>query len=106
RAILARQIKWMLAPTQASPEPGVTGGEMHKDSLGGAFDHVLKGGRIHKQLPVVLMRGEIERNFVGPFCLVGKRRRARQDGARKTDDCNLSRNRHFQPPQGSPILAN
>src|SRR6476620_4694614 len=40
RASLARQMRWMLAPTQAGPEPGVTGGEMHKSSLGGAFDQV------------------------------------------------------------------
>ena len=59
-AVFARQIKRMLAAAEADAEPGVASSEMDENGFCGAADHVLKGGRIHEQLPVVLMRGEIE----------------------------------------------
>ena len=60
RAVFARQIEGMFAAAQVDAEPRVTGGEMHEHGLGCAIDHVLKSGRIHEQLPVVLVRSKIE----------------------------------------------
>ena len=44
----------------ADAEACVAGGEMHEYGLGCTIDHVLKSRRIHEQLPVVLVRSEIE----------------------------------------------
>ena len=92
RAVFPRQIKRMLAAGPADPEAGIAGGHMDEDGLGGAVDHVLKRGRVHEQLPVVLMGGEIERDLVGPHRLRGAQRR-RLQGCKnaKTNRCDPSR---------------
>ena len=59
-AVFARQIEGMFAAAQAVAEARVAGRQMHEHGLGCAIDDVLKSGRIYEQLPVVLVRSEIE----------------------------------------------
>ena len=81
RAVFPRQVERMLATTPANAEARITGGHMDEDGLARTVDHVLKRGRVHKQLPVVLVRGEIERDFVRPPALCGEGRRSMQNGS-------------------------
>jgi hypothetical protein len=50
----------MLAAAEADAETGIASSEMDENGFCGAADNVLESGRIHKQLPVILMSGEIE----------------------------------------------
>ena len=65
RAILPRQIIRMLATAGADAEAVVSRGDMDEDGFGGAAEHILERGSIHKQLPVVFVRGKVKRYFVG-----------------------------------------
>src|SRR5215831_2155047 len=64
-ALLARQIIGMLAAARSHAQSGVAGGEMYEHGLGPRVGDVHEGRRVHEQLPVVLVRREIERYFVG-----------------------------------------
>src|SRR5262245_18525533 len=59
-AIFTRQIERMLAAAHPDPKTGIAGREMDEDGFRRAADYVLKCGRIHEQLPIVLVGGKIE----------------------------------------------
>jgi hypothetical protein len=82
-AVLARQVVGALPAARAGAEPGVARRHMDEHGLCGAARHVLERGRVHEQLPVVLVRGEIERHLVGSGRIGGECRRGRERG--KTD---------------------
>ena len=62
---------------------GIAGGDMHEYGLGLRSPHVQEGGRIHEELPVIFMTGEIERNFFRT--LIGKRSAGQKRGSAKRE---------------------
>ena len=97
-AIVPRQIKGLLAVTRPAAEPGVAGGDVDENGLGGAADDVLEGGRVHEQLPVVLMGRKIERNLVGACALCRQRWRGANECGGKKGICNRSKHQHRSFP--------
>ena len=83
--VLPREIIGLLAAAEAYSEAGVAGSHVHKHGFDCSARYVLEGGRIHEQLPVVLVGGKVKRHLVGP-AVGGKpgRRQQKSKGQRGT----------------------
>jgi hypothetical protein len=61
-APFSREIKGMLATAVPGSQSGIACGHMDEYALGIAVDDVPEHGWIHEQLPIVLVRAEVERH--------------------------------------------
>jgi ribosomal protein L25 (general stress protein Ctc) len=57
---LARKVKWVLATAVIRTQSGITCDHMDEYAFGIAVEGIPKRGRIHEQLPIVLVGREIE----------------------------------------------
>ena len=80
----------------AGAEPGIAGGDVDEHSPRGALGDVLERGRIHEELPVVLVRGEIEGDLVG--LVGGKSLAAGKSRHREKRRQNPAKCCHVAPP--------
>src|SRR4051812_14781847 len=89
----------MLSAAIAGAETGITGRHMDKYGPGLTLSDVLKRRRIHEQLPVVLVSGEIERHLVRGLYIIRQRPWRQQQSHSKAHARDEPRCQH------SPLLG-